>query len=130
MATITVRKILPSGEPSFGNGQADFISDLDAVAQIIGTKLKFLLGEWWEDLSQGFPLFQSLIGSSGSITNQQASTLIIQDTILSAPYTLEVLQFTWTFNSANRASSFTAITETQFGTLTVTNAPGSSAAVQ
>ncbi len=99
------------------------------MAQIIYTTLRLLLGEWWENLTIGFPLFQSLIGSSGSPTNQQGVMLIIQQTILSCPFVQQIVDFSFTHNTATLNSTFTAIVATAFGTLVVTNAPGSNAQV-
>jgi hypothetical protein len=127
--TISVRQVDENNDPIWGSGSSNYITDLQAVAQIMETTLRFLLGEWWEDLSLGFPLFQRLIGSSGSQRNQADVLLIIQQTILACPYVLSITTFTFTNNSAGRASTFTCVCETSFGTLTVTNAPGTSAAV-
>lgn len=128
-ATIMVQKIDANCDPVEGPNGPVFLSDLDAVAQIIYTKLRFLRGEWWEDLSTGFPLFQSLIGVSGSSTDQAAVMLTIQQTILSCPYVLQIVDFSFEFNSATLSSTFSANVSTQFGQVTVTNATGSSAEV-
>ena len=87
------------------------------------------MGEWWENLQIGLPLFQSMIGSSGSPTNQQGVMLVIQQTILGCPYVLQIVDFTFTHNTETLASYFTATVATSFGNLVVTNAPGSSAQV-
>ena len=119
----------PNNDPVEGPNGPVFLTDIDAVAQIIYTTLRLLLGEWWENLTIGFPLFQSLIGSSGSPTNQAGVMMIIQQTILSCPYVLQILNFSFIFNTATLQSVFTATVQTSFGTLIVTNAPGSSAQV-
>ena len=106
-----------------------FLADLDAVAQIIYTTLRLLLGEWFQNLTIGFPLFQSLIGSSGAPTNQTQVMLIIQQTILSCPYVLQIIDFSFVHNTVTLASTFTATVSSSFGTIIVTNAPGSSAQV-
>lgn len=119
----------PQNDPIEGANGPVFLSDRDAVAQIIYTTLRFLLGEWWENLTIGFPLFQSLIGSSGAPTNQQGVMLIIQQTILSCPYVIQIVDFNFTHNTETLNSTFMAVVSTSFGNLVVTNAPGSSAQV-
>jgi hypothetical protein len=48
--TISVRKLDANHDPIYGNGVADFLTDLDAVAQLIDTSLLLLQGEWWNNL--------------------------------------------------------------------------------
>lgn len=128
--TIMVQQNDPvTNDPIEGPNGPVFLTDIDAVAQIIYTKLRLLLGEWWENLTIGFPLFQSLIGSSGSPTNQAGVMLIIQQTILSCPYVIQIVGFSFIHNTATLASTFQATVSTAFGTIIVTNAPGSSAQV-
>ena len=119
----------PNNDPVEGENGPVFLSNLDAIAQIIYTTLRLLLGEWWENLVIGFPLFQSLIGTSGSPTNQAGVMLIIQQTILGCPYVTQISSFNFSLNTATLSSTFTAVVQTRFGTLVVTNAPGSSAQV-
>lgn len=127
-ATITVRRLI-NGDPSYGSGQADFLTDLQAVAQIIGTRLKLLQGEWWADLTQGFPLFQSMLGQSGSGKHQQAILLVIQQSILASPYVSSISDITSSFNGSTRFFAFSCKVQTQFGSLTVTNYPGANAVI-
>jgi len=129
IATIMVQKIDANNDPIEGSNGPVFLSDLDAVAQIIYTTLRLLYGEWWEDLTIGFPLFQKLIGSSGSSNNQQAVMLLIQQTILSCPYVTQIVDFSFKHNTVTLNSTFAATVNTSFGSLVVTNAPGSSAQV-
>lgn len=119
----------PMNDPVEGANGPVFLADLDAVAQIIYTTLRLLLGEWFQNLTIGFPLFQSLIGSSGAPTNQTQVMLIIQQTILSCPYVLQIIDFSFVHNTVTLASTFTATVSSSFGTIIVTNAPGSSAQV-
>ena len=132
MSTPTIlvqQNAMPQNDPIEGANGPVFLSDLDAVAQIIYTKLRLLLGEWWENLDIGFPLFQKLIGASGAPTSQAGVMLVIQQTILSCPYVLQIVSVSFTHNTATMASTFTAEVSTIFGNLIVSNAPGSSAQV-
>jgi hypothetical protein len=51
------------------------------VAQAIKTNLLLLQGEWWEDTSQGLPLFQSILAGPGTPDNLQAAHLLIRQRI-------------------------------------------------
>lgn len=83
MATITVRKLDPvTWEPLAGNGQGNFISDIDAVAQIIKQRLQLLQGEWWADQTDGLPFWQGIAGYQGAANNIQNINLLIQNRII------------------------------------------------
>jgi len=120
MATVTVRKLDPqTWEPQFGSGQSNFISDLEAATQIIATRLKLFQTEWWLDVSDGLPMFQSIEGASGSPLNVVLITNIIAARIRTTQYVTDV-----TFIAAelvNRRYSFSCDVSTQFGSLNVTN---------
>lgn len=120
MATITVRALSPTGEPLQGNGQANFLSDIDAVAQIIRTRLLLLQGEWWEDLTDGTPLFQSVLGGAADERSQEAAALVFTARVLGSPYVDSVSNVTTAWNSATRSFSFTQQANTAFGSITIT----------
>jgi hypothetical protein len=44
--------------------------------------LKLLVGEWWEDVNNGLPLWQSMIGQPGSEINKLSLDNIIRGRIL------------------------------------------------
>jgi len=128
MATITVRAIDPvTFNPLQGNGQNNFIADLAAVTQIINTRLRLFQGEWFLDLLDGLPLFQSILGSSGSVNNLKTVVNLISRRIKLSPYVTGVLNVQASF--LNRKFSFYAEAATVFGTVYVTNSPGSSASL-
>lgn len=127
MATILYRALDINGDPTQGNGQGSFLTDLYAVAQAISTRLKLLMGEWWENLNTGTPLFQSMLGVSGAGKNTQAIALLITQRILGTPYVTGVTAVNASYDPNARAFSFSCQVETTFGTLTVTNVPTVSA---
>jgi hypothetical protein len=126
VATITYRQLDANGDPIWGQGQANFLSDLAAVAQAIGTRLKLLQGEWWENLNTGTPIFQSMLGVGGSGKRPNAIALLITQRILTTPYVEGVSNVATSYNPATRAFQFSCQVETQFGTITVTNQPPAS----
>lgn len=129
MATnLTVRALDSNGDPLQGQGQQNFISGLAAITQIIGTTLKLFEGEWFLNLLDGLPLFQSILGSSGSATNIQIIINLISQRITSlTPWVTGIAWVTASYE--NRSFVFSAEVETIYGTVYVTNAPGSSATI-
>ena|SRR5438876_12157718 len=125
MATITTRKLDPvTWEPLYGNGQSNFISDVDAVAQIIAQRLKLFEGEWWEALTEGLPLWQQIMGYGGGGSNQQAINLLIEARILGTPFVTGLNSVQSSYDPGTRSYKFYAVAETQFGTsIVVTNFP-------
>lgn len=103
----------------FGRGKQNYISDIDAVGQAIKTRLLLLYGEWWEDLSDGLPLWERILGTNGSEENRQAVDLIIRDRISGTDGVSAVIQFESTFEK--RIYKFTATVETIYGTLQISN---------
>lgn len=118
MPTISVRSLGTNYDPLYGNGQNDFLTDIDAVAQIIGTTLRLFKGEWWENLNIGTPMFQSILGQGGA-SDTAAISAILQNVILSCPFVTSISSISCTY--ANRKLSFSCTVLTQFGALQVSN---------
>jgi hypothetical protein len=120
---IAVRALTATGDVQYGNSAASFIYDIEAVTQIILTRIRLFEGEWWEDLSQGTPMFQSILGAPANPKSQAAIHLIIQQRILGTPYVTGILASTLMFNRDTRQFTFSCTVSTVFGTIVVTNVP-------
>ena len=108
----------------WGQGQANYLSDLQAVAQIILTRLRLFQGEWWADTSDGLPLWQSILGQSASPRNLQQIELLISQRIQGSPYVIGLSDVRANYNSASRGPySYSVTVSTQFGQITLTNVP-------
>ena len=128
MATITVRALDPTTwEPMQGNGQDSFISDLKAVTQIIATRLRLFEGEWFLDLLDGLPMFQKILGSSGSVVNLKVVVNLISQRIKLSPYVTSVTNVKASYQ--NRNFKFSALAITPFGNVYIVSSPGSSASL-
>jgi len=125
MATILYRKLDANHDPIYGQGRANYLTDVDAVAQAIQTRLLLFVGEWWENTLDGLPLWQQILGASASPANQQKITLLIQQRILGTPYVLPngIQSLYASFNRATLTFDFYAVVQTQFGAVVVTNMP-------
>jgi len=120
MPSIMVRALV-NGDPGRGQSLANFIYDIEAVAQIIATTIKLLQGEWWEALNIGTPVFQSILG----VPNTTAGVgLLLQQRILSVPYVLSIQNMEVTYIGFTRAYSFSCTVVTAFGTIQVSGNPG------
>lgn len=123
---VIVRRLDENHDPVYGSGAADFLTDLEATAQIIETSLLMFEGEWWNDLTAGLPLFQSIIAQPEN--NRQATiALLIQQTILAVKYVTGLTNVQINYTSATRQFTYSCNVQTAFGTVGVTFSPGSTA---
>ena len=79
------RKQTPTGDYSFGNNNQDFVSGQKAIAQAIKTKILLFYGEWWEDISEGIPMFQSIVGQTNKSNVANALELLLNERVLEVP---------------------------------------------
>lgn len=102
------------------------LTDVHAVSQAILTRLRLFLGEWWEDLSLGLPVFQLMLGQPGSSQGLAAMTLAVQQNIEGGPYVTSVSDVSVKFEDGRL--SITASAQTQFGPVAINTAPALRAA--
>ncbi|HBC94308.1 MAG TPA: hypothetical protein DCZ10_15775 [Pelotomaculum sp.] len=95
------RRLDASGDYSFGKSKQDFLSGAEAVAQAVKTNLLLLKGEWWEDVAQGLPLFQSILGQPGITENIRAADLIIKERIAATKGVSSIDDFQSDYSSRN-----------------------------
>lgn len=108
------RKLDANGDYSFGQNVNDFYSGTTAVGQAIYTSLKLLAGEWWEDISIGLPLFQSILGQPGSPDHIHAVDMLIQEAILGVQGVQQITSFSSSY--ANRQYTIDSCSvQSQFG---------------
>jgi hypothetical protein len=125
MASITYLLLDANYDPVFDpNSQ---LTDQAAVTQVILTQLRLFLGEWWENLNIGLPVFQAMLGRLTVPTNQIAMQALVQALVQGAPFVTGVSNVATAFE--NGAFKFSASAQTAFGPINVTNTPGSSASL-
>lgn len=56
------RKLDANYDYSFGGNMNDYVEGAEAIRDNIRTKLLLFYNEWWEDIGQGIPMFQSIVG--------------------------------------------------------------------
>ncbi len=110
------RRIDENGDYVFGNGQYDFLIDIEAVPQAIKTKLGLFQGEWWEDLSEGLPFYQDIAGSFiKSDEDKDIVTRIFCNRIGDVQEVNSFLSVDANFDNENRKYSLVASVDTIYG---------------
>ena len=112
--TIQYLQLDSLNDPSFDPTAA--LTNTTAVSQAIQTRLNLFLGEWWENLALGLPVFQSILGQLGSPQGLTAMQLAIQQTIQGTPYVTSVVSTSVTFENGQMGVSYTV--QTTFGQVT------------
>lgn len=110
-----IRAQSPTGDYTFGQSAANFITGAAAVAQLILTRLQLMQGSWFLNNQAGTPYNTQILGVRTKNTYDQA----IKAVILGTPNVLSITQYT--SQVVNRALSVTALqVNTTYGPVTVT----------
>jgi hypothetical protein len=107
------RELDENGDYTFGRKK--FLKGREAVAQAIVTRMYLLYGEWWENLEDGLPLFERILGAYGGDEIRPAIDLIISDRILGTENVTEILEYESTYDTTARSYSATCTVDTAFG---------------
>ena len=113
MSTIRVRRLDANWDPTYGDGQNDYIFDLDAVVQIVRSRLGLWLAEWWENLDEGLPMFQKILGKQAK--NKIVIDREIQKRISETDYVTSIDDFESEYDSSIREYSCSVSITTAFG---------------
>jgi hypothetical protein len=117
----------PSYDPLFDVGT--ILSGTQAVAQAILTRLKLFQGEWWENLSLGLPMFQTILGQLASARGLQAMQLAVQQVILGTPNVTNITSMDVQFDDNTCRLQITAVVQTAFGEASVSTAPAEQSSI-
>jgi hypothetical protein len=121
-STITYLQLDASGDPIMN--PAASLRDAAAVRQAILTRLLLFQGEWWEDLNEGTPYFQKILGVRATPNNQQIMAQVLAARITGTPYVSAVQNVAVAFDPRTRKFSFSAKVQTTFGLVDVSFEPG------
>lgn len=109
---MTVRKISPTGDFTFGQSGLNLLSNTPAtVAQVVQSSMLLWLGEWYLDLSAGMPWIQGVLGKH----NQKTADVTVQDEILSVQGVTDIQTFTSIAQAGPRNYLATARIDTLYG---------------
>lgn len=89
-----------------------FTYGAEAVAQGVLVRLRNIKGEWFLDLENGVPWFQSILGSKYSEPEIRG---IVSDAIGKSPGVTEIISLVISFSSSTRSLDIAFETRTVFG---------------
>jgi hypothetical protein len=105
------RKLDENGDYVFGRNQNSYLQDASAVNQAVVTRLRQLIYEWWEDLEDGIPVWQKILGNR----NKQEAEQIIRERIQKTKYVKSILSFEPTWDNETRTLTIQTSIDTEFG---------------
>ena len=100
-----------------GGGTNEFLQGVEAVAQAIVTRIKLLKEEWWENLDDGTPLWQNILGHSEG--NIKLVDEIILKRISGTQGVKDILEYESNFNPSTRGYNFRALVDTNYGSTVI-----------
>lgn len=109
-----VRMMDASGDMQFGIGQAAFQQNTAAaVGQLVETRLKLWLGEWFADTSDGIPWATQVLGKGTTPTYDS----VVQEHILETPG-VQAITF-YRSSLVNRVLIISATVQTLYGNIQI-----------
>jgi len=99
---MTVRRLDENGDITTSGVQ--FITGTDEIAQTIKTRLRLYLGEYFRDITDGTPWFQSILGKGTSLNNKEA---LLRNRIIQTDGVHEITKFETEFDNDSRTYSIT-----------------------
>ena len=93
-----------------------FLSERDAIAQTIETRLRLFLGEYFRDITDGMPWFQQILGKFENINAVEA---VIRNRIVRSPGVIRLLSFSMEYDLDARELAIYAYVLTQYGEMDI-----------
>ena len=109
------RKLTSMGDYSFGSGSNNYVDGNEAVAQAIKTKLLLFYGEWWENLGEGIPMFQSVLGQTNPETIKSSLSMLVEQRIVEVEEVDSVKNIEIDYDRKNRTISMEVDVATKSG---------------
>lgn len=107
-----IRKQDSTGDMVFGHSVLDFYSDqVEAVAQLVDTRLNLFLGEWFLDTSEGVDYF----GGMERPFNQSGFDLMLRMVILQTPGVVQINSLVVALNRDTREITVDGEIDTEYG---------------
>lgn len=111
---MTVRLLDSDGDIATSGRQ--FTTEVEEVAQTVKTRLRLFLGEYFRDVTDGTPWWESILGKEGTLSSKEA---IIKNRIIRTEGVTQLIEFNTDFDINTRAYTVTAGILTQYGSTTV-----------
>jgi len=113
------RRLDDKWDYTFGHGLQNYLTDREAVAQAIKSRIKLLYKEWWEDRTDGLPLWEEILGAPGTPEHIDVVDLIFQDRIEGTANVLCINE--WKSQFVNRIYTFKCSVSTTFGVVEISS---------
>lgn len=107
------RRLDGNGDYSLG-GRNNLLDAADAVGQALVTRLLLLRGEWWENIEDGLPLREEILGSYRGEDEIADIDLLIAERVNDTEGVSEITTFESTFNARTRTYSASITVQTIF----------------
>lgn len=117
---MTVRLINPDTSDIVTSGR-QFTTGAEEVAQTIKTRLRLFLGEYFRDITDGTPWWESILGKDGTLSSKEA---IIKNRIIRTDGVVRILAFSTEFDLATRKYSINADILTKYGEINLVTGNG------
>lgn len=105
------------GDLDITGGDISLLQGIDAVIQLLKTRLQTFLGEWEFDTTLGVPYFQDVLVKA---PEQRALEAVFKDVILGTEGVLNLQKFDFTFSAAPRNLTVDFTVQTTQGVADVT----------
>lgn len=110
-----VRRLDDDGDMTFGAGRSNYLTDAEAVAQSVLTRLRLIRGEWYIDTTEGTPYRTEVLGRG----TESSAVLALQRRIMETPGVRSIVSMTATHDAESRKAVFTITIDTDFGETTI-----------
>lgn len=112
---MTVRRLDPETGDIVTSG-VQFISGLEEVAQTIKTRIRLYYGEYFRDINDGTPWFQTILKKDGTLSSKDA---VLRRRIVQTPGVRMMLSFNSSYDIDTREYSVKAVVLTDHGQLNI-----------
>lgn len=107
---MTVRRLDANGDIVTSGTQ--FTNEASEIAQTISTRLRLFLGEYFRNINEGTPWFQSILNKRGTLSSKDA---IIKQRITRTEGVIQLLSYKADYDIDSRVYSIQAVVNTQYG---------------
>lgn len=92
-------KLDTQGHLEINNYDLQLVSGVDQITQNLSIRLKFILGEWYLDVTQGIPYYEDILIKA---TNQYRIESILKQEIVDTKNIAEITQFSTEYDNLIR----------------------------
>ena len=109
------RKLDKDGDMIFGHGRKDYLSEAEAVAQSVLTRLRLWKGEWYLDTEEGTPYLPDILGKG----TESSALSALHDRILETEGVKDIVSIDGNVDEDSRHATFTITLDTIYGEVVV-----------